>query len=135
MAGDVQNAGLVHGVLDALLHLLGRESLARLPLLSCVERCGGPRLFLPLLQRPPLRVVGLKLIAACIEVAPGGPDGSAGGELIAGVGELLAGCELTAEIGTALFEILCGAPWQVRVNMCALFNWGPVEQDPAGLKG
>lgn len=115
MAGDAQDAGLAHEVLDALLQLLGRESLARLPLLSCIERFGGPGLFLPLLQRPPLRVLGLKLMAACIEIAPGGPGGSASSELIAGAGELLAGCQLSPEIGTALFEIFCGAPWQVCV--------------------
>ena len=51
-----------------LLPLLRRDSLARLPLLACLQRQGGASLLLPLLclEQQQLRLLGLRAITACL---------------------------------------------------------------------
>lgn len=46
--GDCSDAALLEDVLCTLAALLRRDSLARLPLLACIQELGGPELFLSL---------------------------------------------------------------------------------------
>ncbi len=78
-AGD---AALLQELLTLLLlPLLRRESLARLPLLACLHRAGGPALLLPLLrlEQQPLRLLGLRAITASLSAAEDDRDAACGG--------------------------------------------------------
>ena len=48
--GDCSDAALVEDVLSTLCALLRRDSLARMPLLVCLQQLGGPALFLSLVR-------------------------------------------------------------------------------------
>lgn len=74
-AGD---AALLQELLTALLlPLLRRDSLARLPLLACLQRAGGAALLLPLLrlEQQHLRLLGLRAITACLSPTEGEQEG------------------------------------------------------------
>lgn len=78
-AGD---AALLQELLTLLLlPLLRRDSLARLPLLACLHRGGGPALLLPLLrlEQQPLRLLGLRAITASLSAAEDDQDAACGG--------------------------------------------------------
>jgi hypothetical protein len=132
------DAALLQELLSVLLlPVLRRGSLARLPLLACLARLGGPSLLLPVLSldQQQLRLLGLKAIAACLSTGNTSAAGSSSqplptgqqqhppqrfdpnDQLIAAAGQLLAAFQLTTPTRIALFELLCGGlPWQ-QVSM------------------
>lgn len=68
-AGGSEDAALLQELLTlVLLPLLSRRSLARLPLLACLQQLGGPTLLLPLLQleQQQLRLLGLRALTASL---------------------------------------------------------------------
>ena len=69
LGDDEGDAALLQDLLEVLLlPLLRRGSLARLPLLNCLQQQGGPALLLPLmeLRQPQLRLLGLRALTACL---------------------------------------------------------------------
>ncbi|GAB4815481.1 hypothetical protein N2152v2_002527 [Parachlorella kessleri] len=114
--GDCSDAALVEDVLSTLCALLRRESLARMPLLVCLQQLGGPALFLSLVSReqPTLRMLGLKLITACLDSMRGmeDPSHASAADILQGVGEGLLAFPLTPATRIALMEMTCcGTPW------------------------